>query len=58
VHLGQHRFVERLQRYQELHQELRARVPEIEYVDLRFDDRLYVRPVKGSDVLRAGAEPR
>jgi hypothetical protein len=27
-----------------LSEALRARVPDIEYVDLRFEDRIYVRP--------------
>ena len=46
VHLGDEQFVERLQRYLELHEALHSRVPDIEYVDLRFDDRVYVRPGK------------
>lgn len=54
AHLGRERFAERLRRYLELREAIRARVPEIEYVDLRFDGRLYVRPVKGSQVIRAG----
>lgn len=44
VHLGEARFAERLQSYVELAPALRERVPEIDYVDLRFDDRVYVRP--------------
>jgi cell division protein FtsQ len=53
VHVGDEQFVERLQRYLELHEALHARVPDIEYVDLRFDDRVYVRPGK-SAVQRTG----
>ena len=34
--------------YLELAAALRERVPEIDYVDLRFDERIYVRPA-GSD---------
>jgi cell division septal protein FtsQ len=45
LHLGEDRFVERLQSYIELAPALRERVPEIDYVDLRFDERVYVRPV-------------
>lgn len=45
LHLGEDRFVERLQSYIELAAALRERVPEIDYVDLRFDERVYVRPV-------------
>ena len=44
LHLGEDRFVDRLQSYLELAPTLRARVPEIDYVDLRFDERVYVRP--------------
>jgi cell division protein FtsQ len=46
LHLGDARFVERLESYLELAPTLRARVPEIDYVDLRFDERVYVRPAK------------
>jgi cell division protein FtsQ len=44
IRLGNEHFVERLQSYVELASALRERVPEIEYVDMRFDDRVYVRP--------------
>ena len=44
VRLGDGRFVERLQSYLELAPRLRERVPDIDYVDLRFDERVYVRP--------------
>lgn len=43
--LGHEDFLERLQAYLELSSALRARVPDIDYVDLRFDRRVYVRPV-------------
>lgn len=46
LHLGEDRFLERLQSYVDLAPALRDRVPEIDYVDLRFDERVYVRPVK------------
>ena len=49
IHLGTERFAERLQEYVELAPALRARVPEIDYVDLRFDRRVYVRPVGEGD---------
>jgi cell division protein FtsQ len=45
LRLGDRDFVERLQEYVDLEPALRERVPEIDYVDLRFDERLYVRPV-------------
>jgi len=44
LHLGEDRFLERLQSYVDLAPTLRKSVPEIDYVDLRFDERLYVRP--------------
>lgn len=44
LHLGDERFVDRLQSYLELAPTLHERVPEIDYVDLRFDERVYVRP--------------
>jgi cell division protein FtsQ len=45
LRLGEEDFVERLQGYIDLAPALRERVAEIDYVDLRFTDRLYVRPV-------------
>jgi len=44
LHLGAERFAERLQSYLELAPALRERVAEMDYVDLRFDRRLYVKP--------------
>ena len=46
IHVGRDRFVERLDSYLELAPSLRARVPQIDYVDLRFDERVYVRPAQ------------
>jgi cell division protein FtsQ len=45
LHLGEERFLERLRSYVDLASALRERVPDIDYVDLRFDERVYVRPV-------------
>jgi len=45
LHLGEDRFLERLQSYIDVASALRDRVHDIDYVDLRFDDRLYVRSV-------------
>jgi cell division septal protein FtsQ len=45
VRLGEAEFVERLQGYLDLAPALRERVAGIDYVDMRFDERLYVRPV-------------
>ncbi len=44
IYVGEDRFLQRLQPYLDLSAALRARVPDIDYVDLRFDDRIYVRP--------------
>jgi cell division septal protein FtsQ len=46
LRLGEQDFVERLQEYVDLSEALRQQVAEIDYVDLRFDERLYVRPVR------------
>ncbi|MGE5812975.1 MAG: cell division protein FtsQ/DivIB, partial [Acidobacteriota bacterium] len=46
LHLGDSHFAERLQSYLELAPALHERVPDIDYVDLRFDERVYVRPAK------------
>lgn len=56
LHLGHEDFVARLDDYFELAPALRARVPEIDYVDLRFDQRIYVRPVEGA--IRSAARSR
>jgi cell division septal protein FtsQ len=47
VRLGDDRFLPRLESYLELASALRERVPDLDSVDLRFDDRIYVRPVAG-----------
>ena len=47
VHIGDERFAERVQSYVDLVPALRERVPEIDYVDLRFGERVYVRPSRG-----------
>ena len=44
VRVGDARFVERLQSYLDLAPALHERVQAIDYVDLRFDERVYVRP--------------
>ncbi len=45
IHLGEEQFAERLQTYEELKPSLSARVRDVDYVDLRFDGRIYVRPL-------------
>lgn len=47
IRLGHEDFLDRLRSYLELSSALHERVPEIDYVDLRFDRRVYVRPVEG-----------
>jgi cell division protein FtsQ len=44
LHLGEERFLERLRGYVDLAEALHERVPDMDYVDLRFEDRIYVRP--------------
>jgi len=46
LRLGDTDFVARLQQYIDLAPALRERLSAIDYVDLRFDERLYVRPSK------------
>ncbi len=58
LHLGEDRFLERLQSYVDLADALHERVPQIDYVDLRFDERVYVRPAGDAPAARAGVRPR
>ena len=44
IRVGDDEFAERLRSYLDLAGALRERVPDIDYVDLRFGDRVYVRP--------------
>jgi cell division protein FtsQ len=55
LRVGEEDFVERLQQYLELSDALRERVADIDYVDLRFAERLYVRPAKGAATAPASA---
>lgn len=54
IQLGEDQFLPRLQSYLELAAALRERVADIDYVDLRFDDRIYVRPASAPSALRRG----
>ena len=63
IYVGEDRFLPRLESYLELSTTLRQRVADIDYVDLRFDDRIYVRPagragkaaaVRASNLARVG----
>jgi cell division protein FtsQ len=56
VRVGSEQFAERLQSYLDLAPTLRERVAAIDYVDLRFDERVYVRPVQ-SKALQGRAGP-
>jgi cell division protein FtsQ len=53
IQLGEDQFLARLQSYLDLAGALRERVADIDYVDLRFDDRIYVRPAAGQSARRA-----
>jgi cell division protein FtsQ len=61
VRLGEERFLDRLQSYVELAPALHAQVPAIDYVDLRFGERVYVgsqvtaAPVKAQAAAAKGA---
>lgn len=44
LHVGEEKFRERLQSYVEIADALRQRIPQIDYVDLRFEQRVYVKP--------------
>jgi cell division protein FtsQ len=46
LRLGNEQFVERIQQYLDVAPTLREQVPHIDYVDLRFDERVYVRPAR------------
>jgi cell division protein FtsQ len=55
IQLGDQQFLKRLQSYLELAPTLRDRVSDIDYVDLRFDGRVFVRPVgKPAKALKTG----
>lgn len=50
LHLGEDNFLARLQSYEDLAPALRERIGSLDYADMRFGDRVYVRPtaaVKG-----------
>ena len=48
LRLGSEHFVERLRSYLEIAPALRERVPAMDYVDLRFDQRVYVKPSRNA----------
>ncbi len=52
LRLGDTDFIARLQQYIDLAPALRERLNAIDYVDLRFNERLYVRPVKTAAIAK------
>jgi cell division protein FtsQ len=56
IHVGEDRFLTRLQGYLELAPALRERVEDIDSVDLRFGDRIFVKPTsrRSTGAMRAG----
>lgn len=54
IQLGDDQFLQRLESYLDLANALRERVPDIDYVDVRFDERIYVRPASAPAALRQG----
>ena len=52
VHLGAERFVARLRTYLEIVPALRQAVPDIDYVDVRFGEKVYVGPADAAAVAR------
>jgi cell division septal protein FtsQ len=58
LHLGDRAFVERVRSYLELSPTLRADAAVLDYVDLRFDSRVFVRPSPEDPRARPGAPDR
>jgi cell division protein FtsQ len=48
IHLGRERFLERLVAYVGIAPALRQRVPVLDYVDMRYGERIFVRPADGA----------
>ena len=46
LHLGDEQFLARVESYLQLAPTLHERIADIDYVDLRFDDRVYVKPAR------------
>jgi cell division septal protein FtsQ len=57
IALGEDQFLARLQSYLELAPALHDRVPAIDYVDVRFENRIYVRPATARKLTGAAANP-
>jgi cell division protein FtsQ len=58
IQLGDDQFLARLQSYLDLAPTLRERVADIDSVDLRFDDRIYVRPTKAASPAKGAAQQK
>lgn len=58
IQLGDDQFLARLQSYLDLAPTLRERVADIDSVDLRFDDRIYVKPTKTASPANTGAQKK
>jgi len=58
LRLGDSRFLDRIGSYIGLQDTLRQRVPDMDYVDLRFDDRVYVGPAAEAGPRVAGGPAR
>jgi cell division septal protein FtsQ len=58
VHVGEEQFVDRLQAYLDIADALRSEVPQIDYVDVRFGERVFVKPhpARGNGRKTAGGE--
>lgn len=55
IYVGDDRFLARLESYLGLASALRERVAGIDYVDLRFDDRIFVRPTGRGKAVQSGS---
>jgi cell division septal protein FtsQ len=53
VRVGDEAFAERIEQYLELAPALNQRVADIDYVDVRFNDRVYVKPVSSRSLAAA-----
>jgi len=57
LRVGEDHFLERVESYLSLSEALHQRVAEIDYVDLRFDGRVYVRPLGKAGRTASAAHP-
>lgn len=56
IHVGDDQFLQRIESYLQLADTLRASVPEIAYVDMRFGNRVYVGPAGRRSAVPAAAK--